>query len=768
MVEGIPAGHRIGEVPLTTEHASLIVFAFEGTPYADIANEAQGEALGPVQDALWATVNIHHAQRVASSNARPDTSCELIMQGILGGNTNEEIIAGHRIATGLAPRPFAINHARKVVRGTLLDVSNKLAAHRPNASLPEYIEYANGLSGELMGGAKYPIEVPLHQAIQFFANSTNPHQADPGRSRFETQALMHHMSDDPNASPAVLPSAALDSALSNFRTRYRQWLEQSGHSHTSEAFQLMDTLLGLTGQRELQSFRQLLGTDPTHAPKLRELYMQHLNDMFVGFLEMPPVRQVTPEQARPSKTAKKVAAAAGPAAVDAAVVEDRATLPQAVKYVPKKAARAKKAAPAKAAAAGAKAAPAKAAASKATKPRAVGARRASDEEFDVAAAELLATEVDADVIAGEVRTEAEIAAAASMQGIFDFATPEDRRSALEEKITRDGTDIWVIAAETDDAYAPGQTGRAMSTDGVRGYLRQIGKTPLLNAEQEVELCTAIEAGVFAWERLYQAEQGLIRLSHTDRRDLLWVQRIGERARNLMLESNLRLVVSLAKRYTGKAGTMSFLDLIQEGNGGLMRAVDKFNYDKGYKFSTYATWWIRQSITRAIADQARTIRIPVHMVEVIRRVGKADRDLTADLGRAPTDDELAAELEITVEKLMEIRVNTREPVSLDRKVGEDSDTDLASFVGDEKAETAAHDSAVVASLHDAVRGLLGELRGREADAIRLRFGLDDGVPKTLEEIGTIWGVSRERVRQVETKAMLKLRKNAPDALKIYLH
>jgi RNA polymerase primary sigma factor len=755
MVEGNPTGHQTGEIPLTPEHASLIVFAFEGTPYGAVAAEARGEAFGGIQDALWATINLHHAQRVASSSSQPDTGAELIMQGLLSGNANHEIVAGYAIATGSRPRPGAINRARVIVRGTFHAASERMVAHDPSASLPTYTKYVNSLSGELMGRTDYDMHVPLHQAIRFFANSSNPHQADTQRSGLEAMALLHHMSDDPNAPPAVLPSGALDSVLSNFRHRYREWLEQSGHSRTSEAFQMMDSLLEVTGQRELQSFRQLLGSNPCRAVELRALYMEHLNEMFMGFLEMPPVRQVehkppAPEKRTPAKEAtKKAAAAAGLVAVDGSAVE----LDGAPAAPRKRAAK--------------KAAPAKKAMSPGEQPRVVGVRRASDEEFNAAAAELFAKEIRAAAAADTDLGAARAAGAAGMQEVFDFGTPADRRKAAEEKITRDGTDIWVIAAETDVAYAPGQTGRAMSTDSVRAYLRAIGKTPLLNAAEEVEIAKAIEAGLFAGERVEAAERGEITIDIQGMRDLRWIQRSGERAKNLMLEANLRLVVSIAKRYTYKAGDMSFLDLIQEGNTGLIRAVEKFDYTKGYKFSTYATWWVRQAVSRAIADQARTIRIPVHMVEAINRMTTTRNALASKLGREPDDEELAKELDITSQKVQEMQTYAREPVSLDQKVGTDSDTELSGFVSDTKAEHEAYDSAAASGLRDQLNSILKHLTEKEAGVIRARFGLDDGYPKTLEEIAADWSVTRERIRQIEGKALAKLGKKAPKGLKDFL-
>jgi RNA polymerase primary sigma factor len=292
-----------------------------------------------------------------------------------------------------------------------------------------------------------------------------------------------------------------------------------------------------------------------------------------------------------------------------------------------------------------------------------------------------------------------------------------------------------------------------SADSVRAYLKQIGKVPLLNAEQEVELAKRIEAGLYATERLRVAEEQQEELATTLRRDLLWITRDGERAKNHLLEANLRLVVSLAKRYTGRG--MAFLDLIQEGNLGLIRAVEKFDYTKGYKFSTYATWWIRQAITRAMADQARTIRIPVHMVEVINKLGRIQRELLQDLGREPTPEELAKEMDISPEKVLEIQQYAREPISLDQTIGDEGDSQLGDFIEDSEAVVAV-DAVSFSLLQDQLQQVLQTLSEREAGVVRLRFGLTDGQPRTLDEIGQVYGVTRERIRQIESKTMSKLR------------
>jgi RNA polymerase primary sigma factor len=292
-----------------------------------------------------------------------------------------------------------------------------------------------------------------------------------------------------------------------------------------------------------------------------------------------------------------------------------------------------------------------------------------------------------------------------------------------------------------------------SADSVRAYLKQIGKVALLTAEQEVALAKRIEAGLYALERVRSAEGAPGELSSQLRRDLWWIVRDGERAKDHLLEANLRLVVSMAKRYTGRG--MPFLDLIQEGNLGLIRAVEKFDYIKGYKFSTYATWWIRQAITRAMADQARIIRIPVHMTEVINKLGRIQRELLQDLGREPTPAELATELDITPEKVLEIQQYAREPLSLDQTIGDEGDSQLGDFIEDSQA-TVAVDAVSFTMLQAQLRSVLGTLSEREASVVRLRFGLTDGQPRTFDEIGHVHGVTRERIRQIETKTMAKLR------------
>ncbi|ACY97183.1 RNA polymerase sigma factor [Thermomonospora curvata] len=311
-------------------------------------------------------------------------------------------------------------------------------------------------------------------------------------------------------------------------------------------------------------------------------------------------------------------------------------------------------------------------------------------------------------------------------------------------------DVLVITDDDDDAPAQQIASAGATADPVKDYLKQIGKVPLLNAEQEVELAKRIEAGLFAEERL--ATMG-DQLSEEDKADLEWIAEDGRRAKAHLLEANLRLVVSLAKRYTGRG--MLFLDLIQEGNLGLIRAVEKFDYTKGFKFSTYATWWIRQAITRAMADQARTIRIPVHMVEVINKLARVQRQMLQDLGREPTPEELAKELDMTPEKVIEVQKYGREPISLHTPLGEDGDSEFGDLIEDSEAIVPA-DAVSFTLLQEQLHSVLDTLSEREAGVVSMRFGLTDGQPKTLDEIGKVYGVTRERIRQIESKTMSKLR------------
>jgi len=309
-----------------------------------------------------------------------------------------------------------------------------------------------------------------------------------------------------------------------------------------------------------------------------------------------------------------------------------------------------------------------------------------------------------------------------------------------------------VVSDSDDTDEPVQqvTVAGATADPVKDYLKQIGKVSLLNAEQEVDLARRIEAGLYAEYKLKNEADSM---TSKQRRELHFIAQDGQNAKNHLLEANLRLVVSLAKRYTGRG--MQFLDLIQEGNLGLIRAVEKFDYTKGYKFSTYATWWIRQAITRAMADQARTIRIPVHMVEVINKLARVQRQMLQDLGREPTPEELAKELDMTAEKVVEVQKYGREPISLHTPLGEDGDSEFGDLIEDSEAIVPA-DAVSFTLLQEQLHRVLDTLSEREAGVVSMRFGLGDGQPKTLDEIGKVYGVTRERIRQIESKTMSKLR------------
>ena len=333
------------------------------------------------------------------------------------------------------------------------------------------------------------------------------------------------------------------------------------------------------------------------------------------------------------------------------------------------------------------------------------------------------------------------------------AAPPTRRHAERPRAQAPAstTFVWDDAENNALRDARKDAELTASVDSVRAYLKQIGRVALVNAQREVELAKRIEAGLYAAERLSDATDGSG--GAPMRRDLRWIVRDGQRAKDNLVQANLRLVVSIAKRYTGRG--MPFLDLIQEGNIGLIRAVEKFDYARGYKFSTYATWWIRQAISRAMADQARTIRIPVHMVEVINKLRSIRGELIAALGREPTPQELAHTMMVTPQKVLEIQHYTREPISLDQTIGDESDSRLGDFIEDSEAVNAL-DATAFGLLQAQLQTILATLSEREAGVVRLRFGLTDGRPRTLDEIGRVYGVTRERIRQIEARAMAKLR------------
>ncbi len=478
-----------------------------------------------------------------------------------------------------------------------------------------------------------------------------------------------------------------------------------------------------------------------------------------------PKKSVSEAAAKPAAKAVKQAAskpAAKPAAKAAAKAPAKSAAKTAAKAPAKTAAKAPAKTAAKAPAKTAAKAPAKkssapaekTAAKASTKSAAKAApARKSTKKATAAEVEETATELETDVLDEAAVTElVEVDSELADNG--DADDDEDGESGKKSSVVEEDLPVGAIvlsAADDDDEIPvasiaiPGAT-----ADPVKDYLKQIGKVALLNAAEEVELAMRIEAGLFAEEKL--ANEGK-KMAKQLQRELQWVAKDGQRAKAHLLGANLRLVVSLAKRYTGRG--MQFLDLIQEGNLGLIRAVEKFDYTKGFKFSTYATWWIRQAITRAMADQARTIRIPVHMVEVINKLARVQRQMLQDLGREPTPEELSHELDMTPEKVVEVQKYGREPISLHTPLGEDGDSEFGDLIEDTEAVVPA-DAVGFTMLQHQLEQLLDSLSEREAGVIRMRFGLGDGMPKTLDQIGDTFGVTRERIRQIESKTMAKLR------------
>ena len=453
-----------------------------------------------------------------------------------------------------------------------------------------------------------------------------------------------------------------------------------------------------------------------------------------------PPAKATPAKKAPAKPAAAVkkTTAKTPAKAAAKTPAKKAPAKPAAKKAPAAKAPAKKAPAAKPAAkAPAKKTPAKTAPAPAAKKAPAKKAPAKKAPAKTAAKAGKAAETEA----------VDLKEAEALEKDLEGELSEDLKKLEEEK----DKEATFTLSDSDDSDEPvAQVTQAGATaDPVKDYLKQIGKVPLLNAEQEVELAKRIEAGLFAEEKLAENPD----LDTETRIKLEWIAEDGRRAKNHLLEANLRLVVSLAKRYTGRG--MLFLDLIQEGNLGLIRAVEKFDYTKGYKFSTYATWWIRQAITRAMADQARTIRIPVHMVEVINKLARVQRQMLQDLGREPTPEELAAELDMTPDKVVEVQKYGREPISLSTPLGEDGDSEFGDLIEDSEAIVPA-DAVSFTLLQEQLESVLDTLSEREAGVVRMRFGLSDGQPKTLDEIGKVYGVTRERIRQIESKTMSKLR------------
>ncbi len=469
------------------------------------------------------------------------------------------------------------------------------------------------------------------------------------------------------------------------------------------------TPTGTVSPEDVRRASDEAGVEPRHLKAL----LVHLSGLGISVqVDAASLRAVAATSKRSASTSAAKKAPAKKAAAAATPAKAAATKAAPVAEAPAKKAPAKKAA--------AKKAPAKKAA-------------ATDEVVDLGAVETPVLGADGKKVLPDIPDE-----------VFEKDVAKDPTIKEDEKQA-----FTVSAADETDEPEQQVMVAGATADPVKDYLKQIGKVPLLNAEMEVELAKRIEAGLFSEEKLGKGG----RISPKMLEEYEWIAEDGRRAKNHLLEANLRLVVSLAKRYTGRG--MLFLDLIQEGNLGLIRAVEKFDYTKGYKFSTYATWWIRQAITRAMADQARTIRIPVHMVEVINKLARVQRQMLQDLGREPTPEELAKELDMTPEKVIEVQKYGREPISLHTPLGEDGDSEFGDLIEDSEAIVPA-DAVSFTLLQEQLHAVLDTLSEREAGVVSMRFGLTDGQPKTLDEIGKVYGVTRERIRQIESKTMSKLR------------
>ena len=488
-------------------------------------------------------------------------------------------------------------------------------------------------------------------------------------------------------------------------------------------------------------FAQIFSSKPVEQPQ--EILVT--TEEPVAMQTKDSVISVKKEAKSPTKKTSTKAADSAVEVVEAIPVAAPKAAKAKVAKSPAEAMAAKAPAEAKPAKAPAEAKPAK----EAKAPKAPKAAKSKVDEEELDEEELDETE-DVEVLIAKVADDVEeINATAGVVQVEAETGEHEEEKSEADKILEEAGALVLTHKEEDDIPVQTTTISGATADPVKDYLKQIGKVALLNAELEVELAKRIEAGLFAEEKLATDTD----LTREMERDLKWVVKDGQRAKSHLLEANLRLVVSLAKRYTGRG--MQFLDLIQEGNLGLIRAVEKFDYTKGYKFSTYATWWIRQAITRAMADQARTIRIPVHMVEVINKLSRVQRQLLQDLGREPTPEELARELDMTPEKVVEVQKYGREPISLSTPLGEDGDSEFGDLIEDTEAVAPA-EAVGYTMLQRELERILESLHPREAGVIRSRFGLGDGVQKTLDQIGEEFGVTRERIRQIESKTMSKLR------------
>ncbi|HSW99384.1 MAG TPA: sigma-70 family RNA polymerase sigma factor [Candidatus Saccharimonadales bacterium] len=690
------------------------------------ARERPGDV--QVQDALQAGANLRHAQLLASGEPLSQLETGLL-HGIVGGRSVDTIVADMERAGHDGASRGSIYTARVALAHVINLVLKNGRRLQGTMSLAGFTAAAQEGAARLMDGVVYA-DTPLSRTVNGLADSANPGRKAGRAANPLAKALAHHMLPSVLAPPFALPSEALGTVLESVRQRYAQWLDATGAERPPQIASMMDELLGRVEGARPRSLRHILAEFPGFEDGLLEEYTAHVTKF---------AREG--EAARPPRTTR-AAAAAG-----AAVVKPAS---------PAKKAPAKKATPATGSTAppGAKRLgrpPGKAAVAAAAAPAeaAVADPPPNEDGFDLAEARKLEAGLDMKgLIPKDAEAKAAVAVASLSDGSgFDFGSEDDR--------TQEAGDLQ----ETQENTWEGASGRPVSSDNVKIYLRQAGRAPLLNAEQEVRLAKAIEAGLYAAFKLQEAEEAGETIDPALQRDLMRVVLDGERARALFIESNLRLVISVARRYTHQ---MEYLDLIQEGNTGVIRAVDKFDYARGYKFSTYATWWIRQAIGRAIADQARTVRIPVHMVEIINRMRIVTTELTHDYGREPTTPEIAVAMGTTEAKVVEMRAYIQAPVSLDASVGEDGHSAFQNFVVEEDAGNEAYGRVAFQDIKREIEKVLATLTPREAGVVRLRWGLSGDAPRTLQEVGIVYGVTRERIRQIEARTIAKLCHPSPSS------
>ncbi len=751
---------------LDSPRNELLLHAFEHTPWETearaIAANEPGTRAELLYEATLAGGNLYHAGLGAGKRSLQADN-RAVLLGVLAGRSSGQIIEDALFVGHKSIKLEQISEQRDAVAWAMSGYIRGLRG--PDApTLPGIIKGMQAESNRAMDRLKYD-QRDLHVAVGLLARASSKYQLESGRVARNARALLHHLSDSRLAPPSRLDSPQLEEGLNDLQDRYRQWVKEAGLPEGGAAYQLMDELLGLGGALP-RSLGQVVGRRPREIRSIGPLLSSHLQTFFIDSVALPPVEQANTVHSpvkRP-RAAKSSTATAKPHATPPP------PKPRPVKAAAPPVARAPK-----------EPGPGS---SRAKRPRNSGevvvsepdiievksaAKRGAAQTLVAAASGVLAVETvgvgseapqQADILDMEpdaAALEHEVALRTAEITDDNFASPEDLEAEavrlLEEEATLEARRVKrrerAAALQTPSSDLDAEV--TVSVDIIHQYLNTIGKVPLLNAEQEVQLAKRIEAGLYAAEKLRQVKEEGLELDPVALRDMHFIARDGKRAKDDFIEANLLLVVSIAKRYRGRG--MKFLDLIQEGNIGLIRGVEKFDYFKGYKFSTYATWWIRQEMTRALANQARTIRLPVNVVEIVKKLRTTERDLRDTLGRDPLPDELAAAMEVTPEKLAEIINWDREPVSLNTPVGDSSE--LGDFVGDLPRPGVSPEDAIVFRT-DAEAAFAG-LSKIEAAVLRLRFGFtEDGAAYTLEETGRALRRSVIGIHKIEARALDKLR------------